>query len=61
MTGAGTYEIGELVTITATPNTNYRFSGWYRGDEQVSASASYQFVLGSSTTFEARFSLIDEP
>lgn len=61
VTGAGTYEVGEAVTVVATSAVGYSFDGWYRDGSKVSANTTYQFVLGSSIALEARFSHADEP
>lgn len=61
VTGAGTYEVGEAVTVVATPATNYFFLGWYRDGQEVSTTQSYQFVLASNIALDARFRQGDEP
>lgn len=43
------------VTITAIPSNGYRFEGWYVGDEKVSVSAKFTFVLTEGVTLQARF------
>lgn len=43
---SGTIKCGTEATIVATPNQGYRFVGWYDGDELVSNSASYSFIMG---------------
>lgn len=47
VSGAGIFEIGSQVTVTATPNAGARFVGWKpNGDENiVSTNASYTFTL----------------
>ena len=44
-TGAGLYAVGESVTINATANTGYYFTGWYVGETLISTSASYTFIM----------------
>lgn len=53
--GAGRYNIGERVILTATPNTGMQFVGWYRGGSQVATTLTYQFDIVADTTVEARF------
>ncbi|MBO7125297.1 MAG: leucine-rich repeat domain-containing protein, partial [Bacteroidales bacterium] len=60
VSGGGKYEQGEIITIKATPNSGYVFSGWDDGNTDnprrvtVSANQSYvaTFVAGSVTTFQ---------
>lgn len=56
VTGSGTYDSGTSVTLTATPNSNYSFDGWYENNIKISgATATYTFVAASNRTIEARF------
>lgn len=43
VSGAGSFERGANVTVTATPNANFAFDGWQRNgsDTIISTSASY--------------------
>lgn len=55
-TGAGIFDIGSQVTVTATPNQGMEFVGWYlNGGGFVSASAEYTFTLQQMTDLVARF------
>ena len=45
VTGAGEYESGAFVTISATTNAGYRLLGWYKGDILVSNKANYTFEM----------------
>ena len=40
VTGAGTYDIGSSVTLTATANTGYTFTNWTKNGVVVSTSAT---------------------
>ena len=51
----GTYNDGTEVTITATANEGYRFTGWEGSD---STSESLTVILNSDQTYQALFELI---
>ncbi|MTI94730.1 MAG: hypothetical protein FH749_04460 [Firmicutes bacterium] len=55
VTGTGTYDHGNIVTLMATANTGYTFLGWYEEDELVAATAEYQFTAEGARSLEARF------
>ncbi len=48
VSGGGTYEYGSQVTLTATPNGDNTFKGWYIDGESVSNDNPYVFNIGSS-------------
>ena len=54
---SGVVRSGQNVSIVATPTKDYyRFVGWYKGDELISSSATYNFVMGyENLTYVARF------
>ncbi|MBQ2941319.1 MAG: InlB B-repeat-containing protein [Clostridia bacterium] len=52
-TGAGTYLTGSEVTLTITPANRYKFLGWYKGEELVSAEAVYTFTINEDTNLNA--------
>ncbi len=59
VTGAGEYDEGTSVTITATPNEHYTFAGWYLDAEyqnKLSSSPSYQATVDADKTYYALFS-----
>jgi uncharacterized repeat protein (TIGR02543 family) len=58
LTGAGTYNYGASVTLTATANTGYTFSGWSKNGMKVSTDASYTFTATASATYVAEFTPI---
>ena len=51
VTGAGTYLVGDTVTLTATPNDGYRFVRW--SNEVV--DNPYTFVITENITLSAEF------
>ena len=55
-TGARGYLSGDLAVVTATPNTNYRFTNWTLGSAGgavQSTSSTYSFTVSSSTSLFA--------
>ncbi len=58
VTGAGTYTENDEAILTATPNTGYRFDGWYSGGTQVSTAREYHVIMNGNKTYYAVFSLI---
>ena len=61
VTGGGTYQPGDQVTVTTTKNAGaaVTFSGWYEGSKQLSNQESYTFTAERSITLEARWSSED--
>lgn len=51
VTGGGTYESGKTVTLTATPNTGYRFVKWSDGN----TSATRTITVTADATYTATF------
>ena len=58
VTGAGTYNDGEEVTLTATPNEGYKFVNWTENDTIVSGEAEYTFVVKGDRNLVANFELL---
>ena len=54
-TGGGNYYNGDSVTISASPNSGYKFTGWYTGGSLVSNNINYTFTVNSNITYECRF------
>ena len=46
-TGAGSYEEGDQVTLTATPSTGYEFNSWQINGTVVETNSTYQFIMGN--------------
>ncbi|MBR6494201.1 MAG: hypothetical protein IKT22_02880, partial [Prevotella sp.] len=55
VTGGGTYEVGENVTLTATPNEGYKFVKWIANETQVSTDATYTFTASEDKSYQAVF------
>ena len=52
----GTYFPGDNVTVTASTNLGYTFTGWYDGDEKLTDSPVYGFEMPSeNVTYTARW------
>jgi len=48
VTGGGTYQQGQSVTITANPKPGYKFVNWTSGGSVISTSNPYSFTVGTS-------------
>lgn len=48
--GSGTYIINSPCTISATPDSSHRFSGWYIGEDLISTESTYTFTITESGT-----------
>ena len=59
VSGSGTYEKGQQVTVTATAQPGFRFKGWMADPEQPdvfeSTEATYTFTITEDLTLTARF------
>lgn len=53
--GSGEYKNGDKVTITATPDSDYVFDGWYSEGVKVSTSEKYTFIANGNLNFTAVF------
>lgn len=54
--GTGNYAYGSLATVTATPDPNYIFGGWYENGKLLDAvNEEYAFVALRNRSLEARF------
>ena len=56
VTGAGNYNNGTSVTLTATPNSGYDFVNWTKNGEEVSTSTSFTIVVTENASYVAHFS-----
>ena len=48
--GSGTYILNTTCTISATPDSSHRFSGWYIGEDLISTEPTYTFTITESGT-----------
>ena len=55
--GAGTYDGGTVITLTATPNAGYSFIHWKENGKTVSSNANYSFAVTTDRDLVAFFSL----
>ena len=55
VTGVGTYEYGDEVTLTATANEGYHFVAWIADGSVVSVSENYTFTVSENVTLTATF------
>ena len=60
VSGSGDYNHGDTAEISATPDSGYKFAGWYEDETLVSTSLNYSFTVRSSRTFTAKFEVIDD-
>lgn len=55
--GAGDFQEGSTVTVTATANVGFHFDRWTEGGATVSTSASYAFAIWGDRNLTAEFQL----
>lgn len=54
--GAGNYNYGSMVTISAIPNEGFIFEGWYENNKRLdNLSDEYTFTAFTNRSIEARF------
>lgn len=60
-TGAGVFTLGTSVTVSATPNEGYTFTGWRNNGESniISTAQNYTFTLTGQTDLVAVFGSTD--
>jgi hypothetical protein len=56
VTGGGLYYTGDIVYVTAIPDSGHIFEGWYEDNIKIEgAGATYSFVADDFLILEARF------
>ncbi|MBQ5797803.1 MAG: S-layer homology domain-containing protein, partial [Firmicutes bacterium] len=55
ISGTGSYTSGTAVTLTATPNTGYKFVNWTKDSVEVSTSASIEITVTGDAAYVANF------
>lgn len=55
VSGAGSYQEGVTVTVTATPNKGYKFLNWTEAGKEVSTMAQYAFTIEKARDLKANF------
>ncbi len=55
--GAGTFNSGQNVTVTATANPHFSFVNWTEAGNPVSTSASYSFTAAANRNLTANFAI----
>ncbi len=58
ISGSGTYNFSDPVTLTAQPNTGYAFVNWEENDTIVSTETSISFIANHDRIFVANFEMI---
>jgi hypothetical protein len=56
--GAGTFNSGSSVSVTATPNSGYTFANWTESGTVVSTNSTYQFTITGNRTLIANFLIV---
>ena len=57
VSGTGTYQEGATATLTATPNTGYKFVNWTKGGETITDNP-YTFTVSDNVALVANFEAI---
>lgn len=55
VSGDGSYQFGDNVTVTATPDEHNRFIGWFIGDDLISNDIEFTFVIENDVNLTAKF------
>jgi M6 family metalloprotease-like protein len=59
VTGEGTYQYGENITVSATANDNYIFLNWTSNSSIISAETSFSFSATENKDLVANFEIIE--
>jgi len=55
VTGGGTYQEGQACTVSATTNVGYNFINWTENGVEVSATATFTFVVNANRNLVANY------
>jgi hypothetical protein len=58
VSGAGVFDTGDSVTVTAEPRPGYVFLDWTEGGSSVSTDANYTFTSATARSLVARFTTL---
>ena len=58
MTGAGSYNLGDSISVAATANAGFTFTNWTDAATVVSSNAIYKFKVGTNRSLAANFTSI---
>ncbi len=58
VSGAGTFNSGSNITVSATSNSGYTFANWTENGNIISTVSSFSFTLTSNRTLVANFNVI---
>lgn len=61
VSGGGEFKKGSAVTVTATPNSGYRFVHWTENGAEVSTAAAYTFSAAGNRVLTAEFAQLPAP
>ncbi len=56
VSGAGTYDYGTALTVSATPASGYSFVNWSKNGSSITGNVSYTFTVTGNITLQANFS-----
>ncbi len=57
--GSGLFHPGQTAQITATPDSGWKFTGWFDGSTKLSSDTNYEFDVTKNTTLTARFEKVE--
>lgn len=55
VSGDGSYQFGDEVTVTATPDEHNKFIGWFIGNDLISTDEIFTFIIDDNMDLVAKF------